>query len=126
MHLIKPAAGQKLKWDIRLTLNDGRVVKIPGDRDRIAAQRLGMKIELLVRAKANGDGPPAELASWIANMPSSLAERLVTLGLLERRRVEQNVPILDHIEMYHAAVLARRPNTKDYVRALVARVRIVV
>src|SRR5438105_3930223 len=97
MHLIKPA-GRKLKWDIRLRIHDGRIVKIAGDRDRNATIRLGHKIEQLVKAKMNGDPPPGELAAWINNMSGRMADRLVSLGLLTAVRLERSKPLGDQID----------------------------
>ena len=50
MHLVAPH-GAKRKWDVRLRIHDGRIVKIPGDRDRTIARRIGERVEMLVKAK---------------------------------------------------------------------------
>jgi integrase len=49
---------------------------------------------LLVRAKADGYAPPVELSDWIANMKPQMSARLILWGLLRRRRVEGDLPIL--------------------------------
>lgn len=128
MFLIKPK-GRKLKHDIRFRNHDGRVVKISGDRDEGAARRLGNRVEMLVRAKANGDAPPAELKVWIDNMPESLSRRLIELGLLEQYRLERLKPLNEHIDDYEKVVASRKSNTEKHaarqasnVRRLVAKV----
>jgi hypothetical protein len=122
MYLVKPE-GQKLKWDIRFRNHDGRIVKIPGDRDRAAAKRIGDCVMMLVKAKQNGDPPPGELAVWIDNMPAKLADRLVELGLLTARRLIRVKPLADHIKNYGAAVAARKSNKADHAGQQESKVR---
>lgn len=122
MYLVSPQ-GRKRKYDIRLRIHDGRVVKIPGDRDEDAARRLGYRVEMLVRAKANGDAPPAELRSWIDNMPEALSQRLIALGLLEQHRIERLKPLSDHINNYEKVVATRKSNTATHAKRQAANVR---
>src|SRR5438876_5695342 len=97
MHLISPH-GRKLKWDLRFRNHDGKIVRIPGDRDWHAANRLGNKIDILLKAKRDGDPPPGELKTWIDNMDAKFAARLVELGLIPARRWDRNKSLLDHVE----------------------------
>lgn len=122
MYLIKPK-GRKLKYDIRLRIHDGRVVKIPGDRDESAARRLGDRVQMLVRAKAHGDTPPAELRAWIDNMPGTLSQRLIALGLLDQHRIERLKPLTDHINEYEKVVATRKSNTANHAKRQAANVR---
>lgn len=122
MYLVAPH-GKKRKWDIRVRIHDGRIVKIPGDRDRNTAQRIGQRLALLVRAKVNGDGPPVELRAWIDNMPESLSSRLVELGLLEQRRLTQTKALVDHIDDFQQVVAGRRSNSAEHAKEQAAKVR---
>src|SRR5689334_5181375 len=122
MYLVSPQ-GRKRKYDIRLRIHDGRVVKIPGDRDEDAARRLGYRIEMLVRAKANGDAPPAELRAWIDNMPEALSQRLIELGLLDRHRLERLKPLDQHVDDYESVVASRKSNTARHAERQAANVR---
>lgn len=122
MYLVQPT-GRKRKYDIRLRIHDGRVVKIPGDRDKDTATRLGHRVQMLVRAKANGDSPPPELKVWIDNMPPSLSARLIELGLLDQHRVERNKTLSDHIDDFEKIVAARKTNTLRHAKRQAANVR---
>ncbi|HEX8911944.1 MAG TPA: site-specific integrase [Humisphaera sp.] len=122
MHLITPK-GRKRKYDIRLRIHDGRTVKIPGDREKDVAVRLGNRIESLVKAKANGDPPPFELRAWIDNMPEALSSRLVELGLLDQQRLERLKPLTDHIDSYEKVVAARKSNTVKHAKQQAGKVR---
>jgi len=122
MHLIEPH-GQKRKWDIRFRNHDGRTVKVAGERDQSDAQRLGNRIAMLVKAKGNGDPPPMELQPWIDNMPSSLADRLVHLGLLSQQRLERSKSVFDHIETYGGIVAARKSNKPRHSKQQESKVR---
>lgn len=113
MHLIQPK-GSRLKWDIRLRIHDGRIVCIPGDRDEDTARRLGGRIEMLVRAKQHGEPPPGELATWIDNMPTRLADRLIALGLLDARRLYRAKPLEDLFKEYGRIVAARKTNRRAW------------
>src|SRR3954469_2529740 len=110
MHLIEPR-GRKLKWDIRFKNHDGRTVVVAGDRDYDTAKRLGDRIMMLVKAKQNGDPPPGHLQDWINNMPATLAERLLALSLLDRRRVEQHVALLEQTDKFEKVVASRKTNS---------------
>lgn len=94
MHLTEPH-GHNRKWGIRFRNHDGRTVKVSGDRDQATAKRLADRIEMLLRAKYNGDPPPAELQPWINNMQPKLAQRLVDLGLLEQLSRPHSCPNSD-------------------------------
>jgi site-specific recombinase XerD len=122
MYLVPPDP-RKRQWDIRIRNWDGRIVRISGDRDRDTAVRIGQRIDMLVRAKINGDPPPYELQTWIDQMAQKLADRLVELGLLDRRRVEQHVKLLEHADMFEKVVAARRTNSAVHAKIQANRVR---
>ena len=122
MHVVPPDPGKR-QWKIRLRLPDGRIVKLPGDRDEATARRIGDRVETLVRAKAAGELPPAELKAWIDNMPPSLANRLVDLGLLERRRLESTRPLTEQIDEFQTVVANRRNNSAVHAQVQANRVR---
>jgi site-specific recombinase XerD len=109
MFLIKPT-NSHLKWNIRFTNFDGKVVKIPGDRDRLTALRTGERVMMLLRAKQSGDPSPSELKSWIDNMPPKLADRLISLGLLSNSRRNRSKPLNELIIEYGRTVAARKSN----------------
>ncbi len=110
MYLIEPQP-PKRKWDVRLRNHDGRIVKVSGDRDRTLALRIGERVEMLVRAKLNGDPPPGELKAWIDGMGNVLAKRLVTLGLLSQRRIDRMKPLTEQVDEFEKVVAARKNNS---------------
>lgn len=122
MYLIPPH-GPKRKYEIRFRNHDGRTVKVSGDRDEQTAKRIADRIGMLVRAKQAGDPPPSELNAWIANMPETMASRLVELGLLDGSKREVIRPINDHIDEYVKVVAARKNNTYGHARQQGNRVR---
>jgi integrase len=122
MHLVPPDSG-KLQWKVRFRNHDGRTVKIPGDRDEAIARRIGDRVEMLVRAKANADHPPVELMAWIDNMPQKLAERLIELGLLERRRVESTKALTEQIDEFEKVVANRKSNSPVHAKVQANRVK---
>lgn len=127
MYLIKRLnkSGGIRKYDVCLRIHDGRQMKFPGDRNLHRAEELGRKIEMLVRAKLYGELPPVGLTPWIDNMPRKLAKRLTTLGLIDRRRVEQNQPVSVHIDSFKEALSSRRSNTLRYATQTAGRLRTV-
>lgn len=122
MHLIAPT-GRKRKWDFRIRNHDGRIVRIPGDRDKNAAKRLGMKVEALIHAKTNGEPPPKELSDWIANMPPALAQRLTALGLLGHQVIERLKPLAEQIDDFERVVASRGEGRDKHAREQAGRVR---
>ncbi len=125
MYLVEPT-GAKLKWDIRFRNHDGRVVRVPGDRDPTAARRIGDRIEMLVKAKKNGDPPPGELAAWVANMDDGLADRLIDLGLIPVRHRVRNTPLVDLLEPWEQVVGGRNPNSQRHAPQQGRKVRRIV
>jgi integrase len=125
MYLVEPY-GKKRKWDIRFRNHDGRVVRVPGDREEATARRNGERIEMLVKARQNGDPPPAELATWIANMDEGLAERLVGLGLIEPRHRARNTALLEWIEPWAQVVSGRNPDSNSHAPQQGRKVRRVI
>jgi integrase len=121
MYLIKPT-GRKKKFDIKFRNWNGRLAKVPGDRDESVANVIGQRIERLVRSKANGDPPPSDLKDWIDGMPENLALRLVELGLLDQRRREQGRSVHDQIDEYVKVVAARKNNTALHAKSQGLRV----
>ena len=121
MHLIDPN-GRHKSYRVRFKNHDGRVVKVGGFRDRARTHRLGERIRVLVNAKVNGDVPPRELSGWIESMEPKLANKLVAIGLLDRRRFEQSKPIGEHIDAYRKAVAARKNNTAEHAKRMAANV----
>jgi integrase len=125
MHLIAPH-GRKRKWDIRIRIHGSRTVRIPGDRDRTDARRIGERVEMLVKAKVNGDPPPGELAAWIANMDEGLSDRLVGLGLIPPRIVARSTPLSDWVEPWVEVVAGRKPDAKRHAPQQASKVRRVI
>jgi integrase len=78
---------------------------------------------MLIKAKQNGDLPPAELQTWIDNMPSSLAERLIKLGLLHAGRIERNKALDEHVNRWEQVVQARRSNGDGHAHEQASKVR---
>ncbi len=125
MYLIPPH-GRRLKWNIRFRNHDGRIVTVPGDRHEDAARRLMDRIEMLLKARQNGDPPPGHLQEWINNLPGARAERLLELGLLDQRRVHQGLPINEHIDKFESVVASRKTNSANHAKVQANRVRRIV
>lgn len=122
MHLIRPS-GDRQVWTPRFKNWDGHLVSVPGCRNKNDARRRGERCLLLVNSKHNGDPPPVELSKWLANMEDDLYQRLLKLGLIDRRRREQVKPIAEHIVQYQKAVLARKSNTAAHAKQMAANVK---
>jgi integrase len=84
---------KRKKYQIRGELWNGRLVKLPGDRDRAVAEHMRKNIELLDRAKRFGELPPASVIPWIEGLSEEELARYVSLGLLDRRFAERRRPI---------------------------------
>jgi integrase len=124
MHLVPPPPGKR-KYDLRFRNHNGKLVKVSGDEDRTVAIRIGNRIDMLIKAKHQGDPPPGELATWIDNMPATLSARLIELGLLASRHVERNKPLSEHIDTFESNVGVRGSNKAKQGKHQAGRVRIV-
>jgi integrase len=124
MYLLAPQPGRH-KWNLRFRNHDGRVASISADEDRLVAVRIGNKIDMLIKAKQQGDPPPGELTTWIDNMPASLSARLVALGLIPPRYVGRSKPLSEHIDIFEEKVAIRQPNRRKQAKHQAGRVRIV-
>jgi integrase len=125
MHLIPPNS-TKRKWDIRLRIHDGRTVKIPGDRDRDIARQIAERVLMLVKAKRNGDPPPAVLGPWIDAMDAKLSRRLVELGLLAPRDVQRTRPLDEWLDPWVQVVRGRRPDSRTHANQQRQKVRRII
>lgn len=125
MGIVKPT-DRKLKYDIRGRNWDGRIVRIPGERNLAATQRLKLRIEMLIKAKRDGDPPPGDLKAWIDNMDARLSARLVKLGLLTARRANGAKSLEDFIGDWQKSVQNRKPDSHDHAPQQGRKVRRIV
>ncbi len=140
--------GKGKKYQIRFTPPGYTTrVKVSAYASREDTKRAADKIDILIRTRLNGDPPPRELHTWIANMPARMNARLVEVGLLEKRRGEAGRPTYhsdslwsadryaeeaakeeekrirpSHVDDYHLAVKARRNNTAVHARVMAMNV----
>jgi integrase len=105
-HIIKPS-GRKLKFDIRIKMPDGQMVRFPGDRNRKVAEDRARKIEQLVNARIMDVPPSTGLTPWIEGLPQKFALRLIKCGLLDRRRIDQKLPIAEHCDQFQLELESR-------------------
>jgi integrase len=125
MYLVEPT-GRKRKWDIRIRLPNGKTVRIPGDRDESIAEQIGQRLEMLAKAKANGDPPPSFLGQWIASMDIRLAARLVSLGLIPAKNLEHSKTLIEQIDEWEGIVQGRHPDSSGHACQQAFKVRRIV
>jgi hypothetical protein len=78
---------------------------------------------MLIKAKQNGDPPPAELTPWIESMSRSLSDRLIELGLLSLSRRDRAKPLSDLITDFGKIVAGRKSNKAIHASQQEAKVR---
>jgi len=125
MNLVKPDKNHH-SWRIRVRLPTGRVVQLPGENDKEATRRLGMKIETLIRAKAACEPPPPELNTWIDNMAERHARRLVELGLLPSRRTDRHKTLVQWVVQWQLVVANRSPQSERHAPQQASKVKRIV
>lgn len=114
-----------LKWYVEFTTHDGAQKRLAGFADKGATSRLAGYLERLVAYRA-GDAPlPMDLRKWLEEIPGRIHDRLVKVGLVDRRREAARADLAEHVEAYRKH-LAAKGNTPDHVQRTATRVRKVI
>ncbi len=110
------------KWHVEIRLPDETRRQIPAFTDRRASAELGRRMEQLAALRAMDTPPDRGLLLWLDTVPGPMLKRLAALGLVEVERVASAKPLVEHIEDYRLALVARG-DTDKHARQQAARVR---
>jgi len=81
------------KWYLEIPDHRGKARRFTGFKDKRQTEKLGQKIETLVRSKKLNEPLPVELARWLEACPRTMKEHLLKIGLLEAREAQAGRPL---------------------------------
>ncbi len=115
-------------WYVHFKDHNDTWRKLRAFSDKAASDAVGRKIEKLVGMRASGQLPGPDLAKWLEGLSQYHRSRLAEWGLLDDKAASLAYPLTQHVEEYHAALLAK-DNAQEYAKeqkAKVLKVRLLV
>ena len=98
---------QITRWCIELRDHLGRQRRFSGFRDKRQSEALGRQIERLVNCRMGDRQLDAQLLRWLETIPSRLRLRFVKCGLIEPHRAAAGKQLSEHLEDFHASLIAK-------------------
>jgi len=95
------------RWYLDFADHQGRRRRLPGFANEQATKDLGKMIERLVNANLPGQSLDKDLIEWMENIPKSLRQRLVKMGLLSRERAAGGKTLAAHLEDFRTSLVAK-------------------
>ncbi|MCK6498498.1 MAG: hypothetical protein L6Q38_03355, partial [Nitrospira sp.] len=95
------------KWYAEFRDHLERVRRLSLFTDHRASEEAGRRIETLVALKVAGAEPDAGMQKWLSGIDNCLRQKLAGFGLLDIDRMEASRPLVEHLEDWKAATLAR-------------------
>lgn len=120
--------GEKIRtrnWYIEFRDHLEIVRRISGFTDKALTEALGRKIVRLVEFKIAGEQLDSQMITWLEQIPSSLKEKFVKIGLIDNRRASASKPLDQHLEDFRKSLLARG-NTIGYIDTVITRAKRVI
>jgi len=112
-------------WYIEARDHLATVRRFVGFTDKRQTEALGRQIEQLVRCRVAGERPDGDLARWLEQIPQTLRDRFVKIGLLDSTRAAAGKPLVRHIEDFRQALLDKG-DTGQQARQVASRVKRIV
>ncbi len=111
------------KWYVEFADHMEQVRRVPAFTDKKRSAEFGRKIERLVAARSNGEGPDRDLSKWLESLPARIRKRLAEIDVIEGRTLASSKPLKDHLDDFHAALMAKG-NTEKHANQTRQRVRL--
>jgi len=108
------------KWYLDFTDHLQIRRRFPGFTDKRQTEALGRQIEQLIRYKTAGEQPDKQLSRWLENIPGTLHNNMMRIGLIDSTRAAAGKSLSNHLEDFRQA-LASKGNTEQHVNLTVAR-----
>ena len=132
MSLFKPSykdrkTGKKkkvAKWWVEVRDHQGIVRRFPAFTDKRQAGKFEEKLKALIEKRENCESL-GELAEWVESLPIETRERLVSTGLLDKRRFIAAKSLQAHIEDFEASLKAKG-NTNRHVQTTISRIKQII
>jgi len=113
------------KWYLELRDHLGMVRRFPGFVDKAATESLGKQIKRLISCRASTDPIDPALSRWLGQIPDSLRQRFVIIGLLDPEKASGGKPLSEHLANFRASLEAKG-NTPDHVSLVVSRAKRII
>ncbi len=116
---------QSAKWYVEFKDHLDTVRRLPAFTDRKASDEFGRKLERLTASVMSGMMPDRELIAWLEAIPSGTRDKLVSIGMLNRKRAAAGRKLEEHVKDFEASLQAKA-GTDKHVKMTASRVRAVI
>ena len=99
-------------YTIDFRLPNGAPATIPGLTDKDKTEAFGRKLDRLVACKSCHEALDRDLVEWIEQIPEETRARLADAGLLDAARAAAGKELLEQIEDFRAALIAKGTTEK--------------
>lgn len=102
-----PATGllkQTKNFMVELKDHRGMLRRFAVSPDRTVAHQVGNNISRLAKLKESGFPISAELQRWLEDVPQELLDRLIAIGLVDRRPASLARPLLSHLDDWQVSM----------------------
>ena len=113
------------KWYIDFTDHAQIRRRMPAFTDKKACEALGRHIEQLVCCKAAKEPLDRELTETIAQLPQSMKDFLLKIGLMDAQKNQAGRPLLQHLSDFKASLKAKG-NTEQHIKLVESRAKKVI
>jgi len=110
------------RWYIEFRDHRAVLRRLPGFTDKRQTEDFGRKVSKLVDCRMNGDSPDRTMADWLENMSAKTRAKLAEIGILDSRIVAVGRPLVEHIDDFERALVAKGGSTK-HARQAATRAR---
>ena len=111
------------KWYVEFRDHSECIRRIPAFSSKPASTEMGRNLEMLVAFYVSSGGQTdPKLTPWIETLPTTTKERLVAIGLLDKKNAAFAKPLSTHLTDFERNSISKG-NTDAYVKLLVGRIR---
>src|SRR5688572_30194880 len=114
------------KWYLEFKDQLDTVRRLPAFTSKAASEELGRNLDKLVSYhKTSGGQTDPILTKWLTTLDNGIREKLVKIGLLESQRISMGKTLLEHLDDFAKALLAK-DCTAGHVEIVKARARRII
>ncbi len=113
------------RWYIETRDHLATVRRFPAFTDKGQSEALGRQIERLIRYRAAGEQPDPQLSRWLEQIPESLRQRFVSIGLLDSARAAAGKPLAVHVDDFEQALL-HKGDSEQQAKQAASRTRRII
>jgi integrase len=113
------------KWYVEFNDHLERVRRLALYPDKMASRSFAEKVVRLCMFRQAGEVPDTQLNLWLEQLPRKMLDKLVKIGIVDKRRVAAGMPLLDHLDDYEK-VLTANGRSEKHISHVIYRAKRVI